>query len=107
MAANPVISCTNLLQEEEKTCHTIGFQVTARKVIHNQKVLLQVQGVPIKSGIRKSGIFCFIYQVSNHFQQINDIPPDNLVQCSYFEYNRFYDMILWGTRITKNKLIKG
>jgi hypothetical protein len=40
---------------------------------------------------QKKGIFYFISQVSNDFQQILCVPPDNLVHCGYFEYNRFSD----------------
>ena len=43
-----------------------------------------IQGIPNKRGY-------FISQVSNDFQQIICIPPDNLVHCGYFEYNRFSD----------------
>ena len=55
------------------------------------KILIGVASTerPKNRGIRKSGMICFIYQVSNEFQQIYGITPDNLVHCGYSEYDRF------------------
>jgi hypothetical protein len=51
----------------------------------------KLQGVSKKRGIWKSGMFCFIDQLSNDFQQINLITCKNLIHCGYFEYNAFSD----------------
>jgi hypothetical protein len=37
----------------------------------------------------KKRMFSFISQVSNDFEQINGISPDNLVHCGYLEFNKF------------------
>ena len=44
-----------------------------------------------KSGICKSGKFCFISQLSKNVQLINLVPPENFVHCSYFEYKTVSD----------------